>query len=521
MSARIPPVLRPEHPTPRSLARLVQEFGLEYRGSLDGVEVTGVTVRTTEVQPGDLFAAMPGKNVHGASFAAEAAEAGAVAIVTDLEGARLAEDSGLPIVIVDAPRGALGDIAAWVYRTAENPPLLFGTTGTNGKTSTSYLLEAILRQLGLVTGLSSTAERHIGDLTVVSRLTTPEASEMHALLARMRESAVRAVAVEVSAQALTWNRVDGLVFDVVAFTNLSHDHLDDYADMEEYFRAKLPLFQPDRAKRGVVCLDTAYGRRVVEESRIPVTTIATVGHASPDDVEFAEWVVEVTDETSAYTEFRLSGPEGRSLVTREPLIGWHMAANAALAIVMLVEAGFELEAIGAALEADGGIQAYLPGRTERVSGDRGPSVYVDFGHSPDAFENTLGAVRKFTTGRTIMVFGADGDRDATKRHEMARVAAQGSDILVITDHHPRFEDAASIRATLLEGAALAADQPLEIYEVSPPEAAIRKAVSVAREGDSILWAGPGHQYYRDIRGVRTPYSARDEARAALREAGWE
>jgi len=526
VSARIPPVLRPEHPTPRSLARLGQEFDLEIRGPVDGVEVTGVTVRTTEVQPGDIFAAMPGKNAHGASFTADAAAAGAVAVVTDEAGFEFAEPSGLPVIIVDDPRAALGDIAAWVYQTAGSaaegtrPPLLFGTTGTNGKTSTSYLLEAILRQLGLVTGLSSTAERHIGDLTVVSRLTTPEASEMHALLARMRESAVRAVAVEVSAQALTWSRVDGLVFDVVAFTNLSHDHLDDYADMEEYFQAKLPLFQPDRAKRGVVCLDTAYGRRVVEESRIPVTTIATVGHASPEDVEFAEWVVEVTDESAVFTEFRLTGPEGRSLVTREPLIGWHMAANAALAIVMLVEAGFELEAIGAALEAEGGIQAYLPGRTERVSGERGPRVYVDFGHSPDAFENTLGAVRKFTTGRTIMVFGADGDRDATKRHEMARVAAQGSDILVITDHHPRFEDAASIRATLLDGAALAADQPEEIYEVSPPEAAIRKAVSVARDGDSILWAGPGHQDYRDIRGVRTPYSARDEARAALREAGW-
>lgn len=520
MSARIPPVLRPEHPTPRSLARLGQEFGLEIRGPVDAVEVTGVTVRTSEVQPGDMFAAIPGKNVHGASFAADAAAAGAVAVVTDEAGFELAEQAGLPVVLVEDPRAALGDIAAWVYRTAEDPPLLFGTTGTNGKTSTSYLLEAILRQLGLVTGLSSTSERHIGDLTVVSRLTTPEASEMHALLARMRESAVRAVAVEVSAQALTWSRVDGLVFDVVAFTNLSHDHLDDYADMEEYFQAKLPLFQPDRAKRGVVCLDTAYGRRVVQESRIPVTTIATVGHASPDDVEAAEWVVEVIDESAVFTEFRLTGPEGRSLVTREPLIGWHMAANAALAIVMLVEAGFEVEAIGAALDAEGGIQAYLPGRTERVSGERGPSVYVDFGHSPDAFENTLGAVRKFTTGRTIMVFGADGDRDATKRHEMARVAAQGSDILVITDHHPRFEDPASIRATLLEGAARAADQPQETYEVSPPESAIRKAVSVAREGDSILWAGPGHQDYRDIRGERTPYSARDEARAALREAGW-
>jgi UDP-N-acetylmuramoyl-L-alanyl-D-glutamate--2,6-diaminopimelate ligase len=203
-----------------------------------------------------------------------------------------------------------------------------------------------------------------------------------------------------------------------------------------------------------------------------------------------------------------------------PIIGWHMAANAGLAIVMLVEAGFELEAIGQALEADGGVVAYLPGRTERVSGDRGPSVYVDFGHSPDAFLNTLAAVRNLTPGRTIMLFGADGDRDASKRHEMGRVAADGSDILVITDHHPRFEDPASIRKTLLEGAALAEHQP-EIYEVSPPEAAIRKAVSLARPGDSILWAGPGHQDYRDIEGVRTPYSAREEARAALREAGWE
>lgn len=523
MTSRIPPVLRPEHPVPRSLAMLVQEFGLDHRGSVDGVEVSGVTLGTGDLHPGDLFVGIQGVNSHGASYAQAAKQGGAVAILTDAAGAEFAADAGLPILIVEDPRRALGALSAWVYRTAESNALLFGTTGTNGKTSTSYLLEAILRQLGLVSGLSSTAERHIGDLTVVSRLTTPEASEMHALLARMREAGVRAVAVEVSAQAMTRHRIDGLVFDVVAFTNLSHDHLDDYADMEEYFRAKLALFDPEHDKRGVVSLDTAWGARVVAESRIPVTTIATVGHASPADVAGTEWVVEVLEESAAYTGFRLTGPDGRSLVTREPLIGWHMAANAALAIVMLVEAGFELEAIGAALAIDengaGGIQAYLPGRTERVSGDRGPSVYVDFGHSPDAFENTLSAVRQFTPGRTIMVFGADGDRDATKRHEMARVAAEGSDILVITDHHPRFEDPASIRATLLEGAKLAEHQP-ETYEVSPPEAAIRKAVSLAKEGDSILWAGPGHQDYRDIRGERTPYSAREEARAALREAGW-
>ena len=511
MTARIPPVLRPEHPLARPLVGLVSEFGLDSVGQLDGVEITGVTVRSTEVEAGDLYVGIQGQNSHGAQYSKQAAESGAVAVLTDQAGAELAADSGLPLVIVESPRRALGDVSAWVYRTNEHPPLMLGITGTNGKTSTAYILEAILKQLGLVTGLSSTAERHIGEVSVVSRLTTPEASEMHALLARMRESEVRAVAVEVSAQALTKNRVDGLLFDVVAFTNLSHDHLDDYADMDEYFEAKLALFDPERGKRGVVSLDTAWGEKVVDRSRIPVTTISsTTGVAGA-------WNVEILDERASGVEFTLTGPEGRSITTHVPLIGRHMAANAALAVVMLVEAGFELEAIGQAIEH--GIDAYLPGRTERVSGDRGPSVYVDFGHSPDAFLNTLDAVSKFTTGRVIMVFGADGDRDATKRHEMGRVASEGSDILVITDHHPRFEDPEAIRATLIEGANRAEHQA-ELHEVSPPEKAIRVAVALAQEGDSILWAGPGHQDYRDIRGERTPYSARAEAREALREAGW-
>lgn len=528
MSARIPPVLRPEHPSARPLAELANAFGINIVGDADGVELTGVTLNAAEVEPGDLFVGVHGANRHGASFAADAAARGAVAVLTDAAGLDLATPASLPVLVVDDPRAALGEIAAWIYRTdqdSDDAPQLFAVTGTNGKTSTAYLLEGILRQLGLVAGLSSTAERHIGSLSVTSRLTTPEASEMHALLARMREAGVRAVAVEVSAQALSRHRVDGIVFDVAGFTNLSHDHLDDYADMEEYYQAKLPLFQPDRARRGVVSLDSPWGARVVQDSRIPVTTIT----ARPD-VE-AEWRVEITTAHAAYTEFRLTGPEGRTLTTRVPLIGWHMAANAALAIVMLVEGGFELGAIAHALQSNhrsytdegdapvSAIEAYLPGRTERVSGDRGPSVYVDFGHSPDAFLNTLAAVRQFTPGKVIMLFGADGDRDATKRGDMARVAAEGSDILVITDHHPRFEDPASIRKTLVD-AARAAYPDHELYEVSPPEAAIRTAVGLAGEGDSILWAGPGHQDYRDIRGVRTEYSARDEARAALREAGW-
>jgi UDP-N-acetylmuramoyl-L-alanyl-D-glutamate--2,6-diaminopimelate ligase len=194
-----------------------------------------------------------------------------------------------------------------------------------------------------------------------------------------------------------------------------------------------------------------------------------------------------------------------------------MALDAGLAIVMAVVAGNSFDEIAKAIKT--GIDAYLPGRTELVSPAGAPAVFVDFGHSPDAFLKTLSAVRKVTAGKLLMLFGADGDRDASKRPDMARVAAAGCDILVITDHHPRFEDPASIRATLVN-AAREYRPDLEIHEVSPPEKAIRVALSLVQPGDAILWAGPGHQDYRDIQGVRTPYSARSEARAALRELGF-
>jgi UDP-N-acetylmuramoyl-L-alanyl-D-glutamate--2,6-diaminopimelate ligase len=455
---------------------------------------------------------MPGKKTHGAEFIEKALELGATAVATDSAGLAHTKAIAVPVVQIENPRQHLGNLAAYVYGNLPGKmPVLFGTTGTNGKTSTTYLLEAILRQMGEVTGLTSTAERHIAGETIVSRLTTPESTEMQALIARMRENKVTSVAIEVSAQALSQLRVDGLHFDVVGFTNLSHDHLDDYKDMQEYLEAKLPLFTKHRAKRGVVCLDSKYGRDFVERSEVPVVTIT-----SELGVE-AKWHVAVTAENPKYTSFVLAGPDGVNIRSRVPLLGAHMAANAGLAIVMLIEAGFDPKAIAKAIEA--GIDAYLPGRTERVSGDTGPAVYVDFGHSPDAFLHTLDAVRKVTAGKVIMLFGADGDRDPSKRPAMAQVAAAGSDILVITDHHPRFEDPTSIRAGL-EKAARESYPHHEIYNVSPPEAAIRKAVSLATTGDAILWAGPGHQDYRDIRGVRTPYSARKEARDALKEHGW-
>ncbi|UPL15337.1 Mur ligase family protein [Microbacterium galbinum] len=517
----LPPVLRPANPPRRQLSELASRFARDTRGELQGVAVSGITLATADLRAGEAFVAIRGVNRHGAEFSAAAAEKGAVAIITDDDGAAIAESVGLPILIVDDPRAVLGDLSAWVYGTgADDPlPLLFATTGTNGKTSVSHLLAGILDQIDVVTGLSSTAERHIAGEVIVSRLTTPEASEFHALLALMREREVEAVAVEVSAQALSRHRVDGIHFDVAGFTNLSHDHLDDYADMEEYFEAKLPLFRPDRSKRGVICLDSPSGAIVVERAEIPVVTVGTpLIAADPEAAAKADWVVTIDDERAAGTTFTLAGPAG-TLTTTVPVIGPHMAANAALAIVMLLEGGYAWERIVTALERDGGIRAYLPGRTQLVSGERGPAVFVDFGHSPDAFEKTLAAVRRVTPGRVVMLFGADGDRDASKRFDMARTAVQGSDILVVTDHHPRFEDPESIRATLVAGARQARPDA-EIHEYSPPETAIVAAVELVGDGDAILWAGPGHQDYRDIRGVRTPYSARELARRALRAAGW-
>lgn len=521
----LPPVLRPEHPVSRRLSDLAEAFDAEARDGGNNpadVELRGITLATADLRPGEAFVALNGANRHGAEFAQAAADKGAVAIITDAAGAALAETSGLPLLVLDDPRARMGELSAWVYGTGpdDDLPLLLGTTGTNGKTSVSHLLEGMLGQLGVVTGLSSTAERHIAGQVIVSRLTTPEASEFHALLALMRERGVEAVAVEVSAQALSRHRVDGIVFDVAAFTNLSHDHLDDYADMQEYLEAKLLLFQPDRARRAVICLDSsAAASEVVARCAVPYTTIATPAIA--DDAGLAasaDWTVEILDERPDGTRFALRGPDGRTLQTVVPVIGRHMAANAGLAIVMMIEAGYAWERITSVLDG-GRIDAHLPGRTQRVSGERGPAVYVDFGHSPDAFEKTLAAVRRVTPGRVLMLFGADGDRDATKRLDMGRTAVEGSDILVITDHHPRHENPDTIRATLREGARRARPDG-DIRESSPPERAIVEAVALVGEGDAILWAGPGHQDYRDIRGVRTPYSARELARRALRDAGW-
>lgn len=519
--SNIPPVLRPANPPGRALADLAARAAQRTVGDLDGVTVTGITLATGDLHPGDVFVGIHGVRRHGAEFAAEAAGKGAVAILTDEAGAEIAARAGLPILITDDPRARLADLASFVYGNDDDLPVMLGVTGTNGKTSTVHLQDALLQQLGVHSGMSSSARRHIDGDVIMARLTTPESTELHALIAHMKERGVKVFALEVSVQAIVRHRVDGVVYDVAGFTNLQYDHMDDFADMDEYLEGKLRMFRSDRARRAVVSLDTPAGREVVRRADIPTTTIATPEIAVDAELAAtAQWTVRMLHEGINETRISLTGPDGQHLETIVPVTGPHMAANAGLAIVMILEAGVATwDEIVAVLERDGGIVATLPGRTEVVTTGRGPTVYLDFAHTPDGFDMTAQAVRRQTPGKLLIMFGADGSRDTTKRPAMGLAAARNSDIAIVTDHHPRWEDAAVIRDGLYSGAVQ--EPPAGgLYNITPPEDAIVTAVSLVGEGDAILWFGPGHQDHREIQGVRHPYNPRGMALQALRDAGW-
>jgi len=507
--------IRPQQPPVASVTGLAERFGLDLAGvdeAGSGLSVGGVTLDSRDVRAGDLYAALPGAQRHGARFAAEAVERGAVALLSDREGLGIARALGLdvPVLIAPRPRELLGEVAAEVYGTRDPDATLFGVTGTNGKTSIVYLLAELLSAAGLRAGLSSTAERRVGDTVMTSGLTSPEAPELHALLARMAEEDAEAIAIEVSAHAVERHRIDGVLFDVVAFSNLSQDHLDDFGDMESYFAAKLALFTPHHAKRGVVVVDSVYGQRIARESRIPVVRLATEYGAE------ADWHLAVTQQDIDGVSFVVQGPEGAHFRGRVPIFGRFMAENAALALIMLHEAGIPISRVEAGLEK-GLIPVYIPGRLEAINaGGAGPRVYVDYGHTPAAFAAMLDALGEVAPARVIFMFGADGDRDTTKREEMGRVAGAGADVVIVCDYHPRSEDPAAIRAQLIAGARSA--RRAEVVEEGDPRAAVRLALSLAGPEDVILYAGPGHEDYQEVAGRHLPYSARDEVRAALREA---
>lgn len=516
-------VFRPQTPPAVALGRLAESLGLDAGPQAD-VVVSGITNDSRSVLPGDLYVALPGAHRHGADFSAQAVADGAVAVLTDEDGARLlAWDSAVesvPVLIHAEPRAVVGQLAATIYGNGPEDGLRrFGVTGTNGKTTTSYFVNALLRGLGVVPGLIGTIEILAGDEAIPSVLTTPESSDVQALMARMRQHGLGAVTMEVSSHALQFHRVDGVLFDVAGFTNLTQDHLDLHGSMDEYFATKGLLFTPEHASTGVVIVDDAWGRRFADASRIPVTRLAV----APDSAIDADWSVQdVVSHGALGSEFALHGPDGAVLRARVPLPGDFNVANAALAIVMVLSSGVSVEEMAGVLAGGDPLSVQVPGRMQVVATE--PRAIVDFAHNPDALERALQAVRSPDgSGKVIVVFGATGERDAGKRPVMGATAVRGADVVIVTDDDPHDEDPAAIRSEVIAGAFQARDQerPEVLVEESfPRDEAIRRAVELAGPQDTILVAGRGHEVWQEVKGVNIALDDREELRAALAARGF-
>ncbi|SQI28301.1 UDP-N-acetylmuramoyl-l-alanyl-d-glutamate-2, 6-dia minopimelate ligase mure [Rhodococcus coprophilus] len=514
---------RPEHPPVTRIGDLAAAVGAELSSVGDAppagdTAVTGIDLRAQGIRPGDVFAALPGARAHGASFAADALERGAVAVLTDAAGRDLVAEvasTSVPVLVHPDPRSVLGAASATVYGHPSRRMRIIGITGTSGKTTTAYLVEAGLTAAGRDTGLVGTVETRIRGVRIPSALTTPEAPQLHALFAAMLEQGVDTVVMEVSSHALALGRVDATEFAVGAFTNLSQDHLDFHKDFEDYFSAKARLFTPDspvRAARAVVCVDDTWGQRMAE--------IAAVGRADEESVRTvatgadvaADWTVsEESAGPAGAQEFTLAGPDDAPRRVSVALPGRYNVTNAALAVAICdaVDADLDAAIRGIATVA-------VPGRVERVERGQGFLAIVDYAHKPAALSAVVETLRNSVPGRIAVVVGAGGDRDRGKRPLMGEVAARGADLLVVTDDNPRSENPAAIRAAVLDGAwAVPGDERGEILEIGDRAAAIDAAVQWAGPDDVVLVAGKGHETGQEIDGTKHPFDDREVLAASI------
>jgi len=467
--------------------------------------LSGLTLDSRSAEPGDLYVALPGAHVHGAAFCADAVAAGAVAVLTDPDGRSRAVASGVPVFVLADPRGRLGEIACWVYGNPSSRLRLIGVTGTSGKTTSTYLIEAGLRAAGHRTGLVGGVELRVGEERLASSLTTPEAPDLQALFAVMAERGVTAAAMEVSSHSLALGRVAGTSFDVAVFTNLSQDHLDFHTDLEDYFRAKASLFMPPVI--GVVNIGDKYGRRLAATAPVPVTTFSAAGN---DD---ADWRAADVRAGADGSTFRLIGPGGVEADVSVALAGVFNVANAVGAVVALVEAGIRLEDAVAGVAACPGV----PGRLERVPAP-GPGVtaFVDYSHKPGAVEAVLRSLRPVTQGNLIIVLGCGGDRDRAKRPMMGAAAASLADVAILTSDNPRSEDPLAILAAMLDGVLSVPREERGRVIIEPDRAAaIAHAVTLASPGDVVVVAGKGHETGQYVAGSVLPFDDRKVTAEAL------
>lgn len=475
-----------------TLAELVKDVGTT---SLDGgdVAVTGIAYRSDRVRPGDVFYCIPGFAADGHDFAADAVRNGAVALVASRP---LALD--VPQAVVGDVRTALALGAARLHGDPSRDIDVVGITGTNGKTTTAYLVDGVLRAAGRATGLIGTVETRIAGERLASARTTPESADLQALLARMRDSGVGAVAMEVSSHAIDLKRVAGVRFAVAAFTNLTQDHLDYHHTIEEYWSVKRRLFTEADVAARVVNIDDAYGLELARE----IGAEWTVGR-------HPEARVRATDERSGpdSTAFVLRTPSGEVPVAL-PLAGTYNVSNALVAAGCGLALGIDPATVAAGLEA----ASQVPGRLERIDAGQPFAVFVDYAHTPDSLAKALGAVRAVTPGRVIVVFGCGGDRDPDKRSLMGRAAAEGADEIVLTSDNPRSEDPVGIILQIEDG--LRSSGSSYAVEVDR-RAGIARALGLAVPGDSVLIAGKGHEDYQIFADRTVHFDDREVAREEL------
>ncbi len=455
------------------------------------VPVSDVVYRSAEARPGALFFCVPGTRVDGRDFADRAVAAGAVAVVVERP-----LDVSSAQVVVPSVRRAMGPMSAAFFGHPSDRLMLIGVTGTNGKTTTTYVLESIFRAAGSTAGVIGTTGVRIAGRAVPFDRTTPEAPDLHRLLAGMVREGVEAVAMEVSSHGLDQHRVDGARYDCAIFTNLSQDHLDYHHTIEEYFRAKARLFTPELAERAAINTDTPEGRRLMEEATIPKVSF---GLRQGSGVLATE--VQVSSSGCAFTV------EGIRFTS--PLRGTFNVYNCLGAIAAARQVGIEDGAIQRGLASLRGV----PGRLEPVEVGQDFTVLVDYAHTPDSLDNVLRATRELAVNRLLIVFGCGGDRDRAKRPMMGEVATRLADLAIITSDNPRTEDPLAIIASIEEGARNGGGR----HVVEPDRrAAIRLALREAGPGDVVVIAGKGHETGQEFADRVIPFDDRTVAAEELR-----
>jgi len=494
-------VIRPRTRHQIGLAEL-----LGVRAAVSDPLISGITIDSRLVRPGDLYVALSGAHHHGAEFAQQAAAAGAVAILTDTAGSLLAQEVSLPVVVVDHPRQAMAGVAATIYGRPADALTMCAVTGTNGKTTTTFLLEAALRAGGVSTGLVGTVGFRLNGVAldcVPTTVTTPESTDLQGLLAFLLEEGAKTVVMEVSSHALVLGRAEAISFDVAAFTNLGRDHLDFHRDIESYFEAKASLFTPERTKHAVINVDDPRGRELVQRigrhSGMELSTVSLDGDAACRTLAYE---VQPDGRTAVRADLR-----GRILNFSLNLPGDFNIRNALTALAMVDAIGGDLERATVGLG-----QAHVAGRMQRVElGLGAPRVYVDFAHTPQAIAAALQAVG---TQRRIVVLGCGGDRDPHKRGPMGEAAARFADVVIATDDNPRSEDPGAIRAELITGALTAVRKDgltTEVIDGGDRRAAIRLALQIASPSDVVAILGKGHELGQEVAGTVLPFSDPDVA----------